>query len=79
MYKHILIPTDGSEFAAKAIDEDLEPGVARDGNHAAETTNAAVRAFGAKDGNPSATNAEVVEPQPHGIMRHGSTGRGFDV
>ncbi|MFF5502087.1 hypothetical protein [Streptomyces roseolus] len=36
--------------AAKAIDEDLEPGVARDGNHAAETTNAAVRAFGAKDG-----------------------------
>ncbi|MFE9138489.1 hypothetical protein [Streptomyces sp. NPDC007355] len=36
--------------AAKAIDDDLEPGVRRDGKHAAETTNAAVRAFGAKDG-----------------------------
>ncbi|MEX0170917.1 hypothetical protein [Streptomyces sp. LMG1-1-1.1] len=36
--------------AAKAIDDDLEPGVASDGKHAAETTDAAVRAFGAKDG-----------------------------
>ncbi|GGR31329.1 hypothetical protein [Streptomyces roseolus] len=36
--------------AAKAIEDDLEPGVARDGKHAAETTKAAVRAFGAKDG-----------------------------
>ncbi|KQX51517.1 MULTISPECIES: hypothetical protein [unclassified Streptomyces] len=36
--------------AAKAIDDDLEPGVTRDGKHAAETTNAAVKAFAAKDG-----------------------------
>ncbi|MFJ9579343.1 hypothetical protein ACIRQF_23555 [Streptomyces sp. NPDC101191] len=36
--------------AAKAIDDDLEPGVTRDGKHAAETTNATVKAFGAKDG-----------------------------
>ncbi|MFI1715683.1 hypothetical protein [Streptomyces litmocidini] len=36
--------------AAKAIDDDLEPGVTRDGKHAAETTNAAVKEFGAKDG-----------------------------
>ncbi|MFF5285872.1 hypothetical protein [Streptomyces sp. 62] len=36
--------------AAKAIDDDLEPGVTRDGKHAAEATKAAVKAFGAKDG-----------------------------
>ncbi|MFB7935558.1 hypothetical protein [Streptomyces sp. NPDC056049] len=36
--------------AAKVIHDDLEPGVARDGKHAAESTNAAVKAFGAKDG-----------------------------
>ncbi|MGA5872288.1 hypothetical protein [Streptomyces cinereoruber] len=36
--------------ATKAIRDDLEPGVARDGKHAAETTGAAVKAFGAKDG-----------------------------
>lgn len=36
--------------AARAIDDDLEPGVVRDGKHAAEATGAAVKAFGAKDG-----------------------------
>ncbi|MEV0448344.1 hypothetical protein [Streptomyces sp. NPDC050600] len=36
--------------AVKAIADDLEPGVARDGKHAAETTNAAVKEFDAKDG-----------------------------
>ncbi|WP_426362886.1 hypothetical protein [Streptomyces sp. E-08] len=36
--------------AAKAINDDLEPGITRDGKHAAETTSAAVKAFGAKDG-----------------------------
>ncbi|MFF7443065.1 hypothetical protein [Streptomyces sp. NPDC008122] len=36
--------------AVKALNNDLEPGVTRDGKHAAETTNDAVRAFGAKDG-----------------------------
>ncbi|MFE7512667.1 hypothetical protein ACFU8I_15835 [Streptomyces sp. NPDC057540] len=37
--------------AVKALNDDLEPGVTRDGKHAAETTKDAVRAFGAKDGN----------------------------
>ncbi|MFB7919328.1 hypothetical protein [Streptomyces sp. NPDC056061] len=36
--------------AAKAIRDDLEPGVTRDGKHAAETTNTAIKEFGAKDG-----------------------------
>ncbi|WP_030687017.1 hypothetical protein [Streptomyces globisporus] len=36
--------------AAKAIDDELEPGVTRAGKHAAETTNAAVKEFGEKDG-----------------------------
>ncbi|MFG3040786.1 hypothetical protein ACGFYZ_28200 [Streptomyces sp. NPDC048330] len=36
--------------AAKAIDDDLEPGVTRDGKHAVATTKDAVTAFGAKDG-----------------------------
>ncbi|WP_329623627.1 hypothetical protein OG357_27095 [Streptomyces sp. NBC_01255] len=36
--------------AAKAIGGDLEPGVTRDGRHTAETTGAAVKEFGPKDG-----------------------------
>ncbi|MFD9610687.1 hypothetical protein ACWEPZ_18935 [Streptomyces sp. NPDC004288] len=36
--------------AAKTIDDTLEPGVTRDGRHAAESMKAAVGAFGAKDG-----------------------------
>ncbi|MFB6838996.1 hypothetical protein [Streptomyces sp. NPDC056361] len=36
--------------AAQAIDDDLEPGISRDGKHAAETTRDTVKAFGAKDG-----------------------------
>ncbi|MFB7913432.1 hypothetical protein [Streptomyces sp. NPDC056061] len=36
--------------AAKAIGQDLEPGVARDGRHAAEQMNTTVKEFGPKDG-----------------------------
>ncbi|MGA5064610.1 hypothetical protein ACPB9E_12645 [Streptomyces exfoliatus] len=36
--------------AATAIEEDVEPGVTRDGKHAAESTSAAVKEFGPKDG-----------------------------
>ncbi|WP_331452784.1 MULTISPECIES: hypothetical protein [Streptomyces] len=36
--------------AARAIDQALVPGVVRDGKHAAESTNAAVKEFGARDG-----------------------------
>ncbi|MBW5481257.1 hypothetical protein [Streptomyces bambusae] len=36
--------------AAKAINEDLEPGVTRDGKHTAESMGAAVKEFGPKDG-----------------------------
>ncbi|MFI8435253.1 hypothetical protein ACIGJO_16110 [Streptomyces sp. NPDC079020] len=36
--------------AAKAIDDDLERNVERDGKHAAESTNTAIKEFGARDG-----------------------------
>ncbi|MFF9348374.1 hypothetical protein [Streptomyces sp. NPDC014734] len=36
--------------AAKAIGEDLEPGVEREGGHAAEQTKSTVKEFGPKDG-----------------------------
>ncbi|MFF1418234.1 hypothetical protein [Streptomyces sp. NPDC058280] len=38
------------QAAAKAINDDLEPGVERDGKHATETVNAVVKEFGARDG-----------------------------
>ncbi|MFD8939081.1 hypothetical protein ACFV0R_28175 [Streptomyces sp. NPDC059578] len=36
--------------AAKAIADDLEPGVVRDGKHAAQSVDATVKEFGARDG-----------------------------
>ncbi|UUN30310.1 hypothetical protein [Streptomyces sp. FIT100] len=38
------------QAAAKAINDDLEPGVARDGKHAAASVSAAVKEFGPRDG-----------------------------
>lgn len=38
------------QAAAKAIHEHLEPGVVRDGKHAVDSVNAAVKEFGARDG-----------------------------
>ncbi|MEU9983940.1 hypothetical protein [Streptomyces sp. NPDC050856] len=42
--------TARKQAAAKAIGEDLEPGVRRDGEHAAESTRTAVKEFGPRDG-----------------------------
>ncbi|WP_406149292.1 hypothetical protein [Streptomyces sp. NBC_01012] len=38
------------QAAAKAINDDLEPDVERDGKHATESVKAAVKEFGARDG-----------------------------
>ncbi|MFE0734544.1 hypothetical protein [Streptomyces sp. NPDC058855] len=49
--------------AAKAIGEDMEPGVTRDGKHAAESTNAAVKEFGPKDGHGWETSSALKRAQ----------------
>ncbi|MFD3656400.1 hypothetical protein [Streptomyces sp. NPDC058620] len=45
--------------AAKAINDELEPSVERDGKHAAESVNAAVKEFGARDGYGWDTSGEL--------------------
>ncbi|MFF5424514.1 MULTISPECIES: hypothetical protein [unclassified Streptomyces] len=49
--------------AAKAIGEDLEPGVTREGKHAAEATNAAVKEFGPRDGHGWDTSGALKRAQ----------------
>ncbi|MER5988618.1 hypothetical protein [Streptomyces sp. NPDC001787] len=47
------------QAAAKAINDDLEHDVERDGKHAAESVNAAVKEFGARDGYGWETSREL--------------------
>ncbi|MER5709363.1 hypothetical protein [Streptomyces sp. NPDC002122] len=54
---------EAKKAAAKAIGEDVEPGVTRDGKHAAESTNAAVKEFGPKDGHGWDTSSALKRTQ----------------
>ncbi|MFH8582242.1 hypothetical protein [Streptomyces zaomyceticus] len=49
--------------AAKAIGEAVEPGVTREGKHAAESTNAAVKEFGPRDGHGWDTSSALKRTQ----------------